>query len=339
MLNLRRGISTHQPTVISLGQVWVDIMMDVDSIPEQGGFAVARKPMPAIGGSFRALEAASSMGSPVEHAGVIGNGIWGNAIRKACADNGIAHTGQDRLDEDSGFRVVLNSGDPKKTFIASYGAEAHGEADMFDFVEPQAGDVVHISGNTLLDHTASGIDAFLDRAGTEPKTRNYTLVLNSTNTLQRVSDHMIEDLVLARPIWSCNRQEAQTLAERLGAPIDESKVTIGGGLDDFMRELCEGLGTTLRAPLVVRVGARGAWVRTPGGDTTHVEGFPTEGVHTRSAGACHTGVMCAMLAQGYGLEDAVRIANAAASLAIQRNINGVPVCPEREETLKLAGVK
>lgn len=69
---------------------------------------------------------------------------------------------------------------------------------------------------------------------------------------------MLEDLVLARPVWSCNRQEAMTLAERLGAPIDDSKVTIGGGLDDFMHQLCDGLGATLRAPLVVRVGARGA---------------------------------------------------------------------------------
>ncbi|MCB5643765.1 sugar kinase, partial [Bifidobacterium animalis] len=37
MLNLRRGIGTHEPSVISLGQVWVDIMLDVDEIPEQGG--------------------------------------------------------------------------------------------------------------------------------------------------------------------------------------------------------------------------------------------------------------------------------------------------------------
>ena len=89
-----------------------------------------------------------------------------------------------------------------------------------------------------------------------------------------------------------------TLAERLGAPIDDSKVTIGGGLDDFMHQLCDGLGATLRAPLVVRVGARGAWIREPGGETIHIEGYPTKAVHTRSAGGCHTGVVCAMLAKG-----------------------------------------
>ena len=222
MLNLRRGIGTHEPSVISLGQVWVDIMLNVDEVPAQGGFAVADHPKPSIGGSYRVLQAASRMGVPTEHAGILGNGLWAHFIRQSFQDNGITHIGQDRLDEDSGFRVVLSSGAPKKTFIASYGAEAHGDSDTFDTLEPQPKDVVHISGNTLMDHTATGVDGFLLKAGTDPAARDYTLVINPTNTLRLVNDHMLEDLVLARPVWSCNRQEAMTLAERLGAPIDDS---------------------------------------------------------------------------------------------------------------------
>ncbi|TPF92070.1 sugar kinase [Bifidobacterium sp. UTBIF-68] len=335
MLDLRRGIGTHRPSVISLGQIWVDIMMNVDEVPAQGGFAVADHPKPSIGGSYRVLEAVSRMGVQAEHAGILGNGLWANFIRQSFQDNGITHIGQDRLDEDSGFRVVLNSGAPQKTFIASYGAEAHGGTDTFSMLEPQEHDVVHISGNTLMDHTATGVDGFLLKAGTDPATRDYALVINPTNTLRLVNDHMLEDLVLARPIWSCNRQEAMTLAERLGAPIDDSKVTIGGGLDDFMHQLCDGLGATLRAPLVVRVGSLGAWVRMPGGDTTHIPGFPTKAVHTRSAGGCHTGVMCAMLARGHGLPESVNIANAATSIAISRSVNGIPQCPEYDEAMTL----
>ena len=335
MFTLKRGIAAHQPTVISLGQVWVDIMLNVDAVPAQGGFAVADHPKTAIGGSYRMLEAASRMGVPAEHAGILGNGLWAQYIRQSFSDNGITHTGQDRIDEDSGFRVVLNSGDPKNTFIASYGAEAHGEFDAFSFLEPQAGDVVHISGNTLMDHTAAGVDGFLQRVGTDPDSRNYAIVVNPTNTLKLVNDHMVEDLVLARPIWSCNRQEATTLAKRLGAPIDDSKVTIGGGLDDFMHELCEGLGSTLRAPLLVRVGSRGAWMREPGGETQHIEGFPTKAVHTRSAGGCHTGVLCAMLAKGHSLGEATKFANAAASIAIRHSVNGVPMCPDYDEAVAL----
>ena len=322
-------------SVISLGQVWVDIMMGVGELPQPGGFAVADSVTPSVGGSFRVLQAAARSGSPAKHAGIIGTGLWSSVIRDEFEANGIQHIGGDRLDKDSGFRLVLNDGS-HKTFIATYGAEAQGDERTFDAIDPEPGDVVHISGNTLMDHSAAGIEGFLHRAGAEPETRPYTIVLNPTNSLHLVSDHLIEDTVLCRPTWSCNRQEANTLAERLGIPpTDDSKLTIGGGFDDAMTELCEALGTTLRAPLVLRVGARGAWVRVPGSEVVHVEGFPVKSTHTRSAGSCHTGVMCAMLAQGWSLFDAVRIANASASIAISNNQAGVPDCPPVEDAIAL----
>lgn len=324
-----------RPTVISLGQIWMDIMMDVDEIPQSGGFTVANHTHPSVGGSYRVLQASSRMGVDTRHAGIIGNGPWASIIRDNLAANNITHIGQDRLDADSGFRLVLNDGE-RKTFIATYGAEAHGDEHVFDCVEPNDDAVVHVSGNTLMDHSAAGIDAFMQRAGADPTKRNYSIVLNPTNTLHMVSDHLLEDLVLARPIWSCNRQEARTLSERLGVLVDDSSsMTVGGGFDSSMSALCDSLGSTLRAPLIVRAGARGAWVRTPGGEVTHVEGFPTKATHTRSAGSCHTGAMCAMLARGWSLVDAVRIANAAASLSIQRAINGVPNCPNYEDAIAL----
>ena len=64
MLNLKRGIGTHEPSVISLGQVWVDIMLNVDKVPAQGGFAVADHPKPSIGGCRRAAAWACRPSTP-----------------------------------------------------------------------------------------------------------------------------------------------------------------------------------------------------------------------------------------------------------------------------------
>jgi len=55
MLNSLKGLLSRKndvpsPTVISLGQVWVDIMMDIDAIPQPGGFAVANHTLPSVGG-------------------------------------------------------------------------------------------------------------------------------------------------------------------------------------------------------------------------------------------------------------------------------------------------
>ena len=328
--------SATRPTrVISLGEVWVDIMMDVDSLPESGGFAASRSTIPTIDGSYRALLASRLMGTPTAHAGIIGAGPWASMIRHAFYEHDITHIGPDRLDADTGFRLVLNDTNGGKTFIATYGAEAQGGADTFDGIDLQPGDVVSISSNSLMDATAAGVDAFIRQAGSDPDARPYQIVLSPTSSLERVNDRLLEDLVLARPIWTCNRQAAVKLADRLGAPLDEVPVTVGGTFDNEMKALCDNLGTTLRAPLIIRAGARGAWVRLPGGEVTHVDGFPTKAVHKRSAGTVHTGVLCAMLATGRSLVEATQVANAAASLSIEHSENGIPVPPARDEVLAL----
>ena len=328
--------SATRPTrVISLGEVWVDIMMDVDSLPKAGGFAASRSTIPTIDGSYRALLASRLMGTPTAHAGIIGAGPWASMIRHAFYEHDITHIGPDRLDADTGFRLVLNDTNGGKTFIATYGAEAQGGADTFDGIDLQPGDVVSISSNSLMDATAAGVDAFIRQAGSNPDARPYQIVLSPTSSLERVNDRLLEDLVLARPIWTCNRQAAVKLADRLGAPLDEVPVTVGGTFDNEMKALCDNLGTTLRAPLIIRAGARGAWVRLPGGEVTHVDGFPTKAVHKRSAGTVHTGALCAMLAVGKSLVEATRVANAAASLSIEHSENGIPVPPTRDEVLEL----
>ena len=327
--------ATRPARVISLGEVWVDIMMDVDSLPKSGGFTASRSTIPTIDGSYRALLASRLMGTPTAHAGIIGAGPWASMIRHAFYEHDIAHIGPDRLDADTGFRLVLNDTNGGKTFIATYGAEAQGDVDTFDGIDPQPGDVVSISSNSLMDATAAGVDAFIRQAGSNPDARPYQIVLSPTSSLERVNDRLLEDLVLARPIWTCNRQAAVKLADRLGAPLDEVPVTVGGTFDNEMKALCDNLGTTLRAPLIIRAGARGAWVRLPGGEVTHVDGFPTKAVHKRSAGTVHTGVLCAMLATGRSLVEATQVANAAASLSIEHSENGIPVPPARDEVLAL----
>ena len=129
--------SATRPTrVISLGEVWVDIMMDVDSLPKSGGFAASRSTIPTIDGSYRALLASRLMGTPTAHAGIIGAGPWASMIRHAFYEHDIAHIGPDRLDIDTGFRLVLNDANGGKTFIATYGAEAQGGPELLPLLRP-----------------------------------------------------------------------------------------------------------------------------------------------------------------------------------------------------------
>lgn len=203
-------------------------------------------------------------------------------------------------------------------------------------MRPQRGDVVHISGNALMNESPLAVNAFIQQPQCRPQEREFRMVINPTNTLRLVNDQLLENLVLTRPIWSMNRQEAHTLAYRLGVTFDESAtMRVNGGFDESMHALCEALGETLRAPVVLRAGARGAWVRQHGKGVEHIDGFPTKATHIRSAGPAHTGALCALLAEGWDLESAVQIANAAASLAITHNHAGIPFCPTYDEAAKL----
>ena len=91
----------------------------------------------------------------------------------------------------------------------------------------------------------------------------------------------------------------------------------------------------LQSPVIVRVGADGAWLAIPGDEVLRIPGFPMKAVDTNGAGDCHTGVLCALLCEGAPLEDAVRCANAASALAVTRS--GPATCPDRKEVERLLG--
>lgn len=360
------GIAPTEPTVpgirpskvISLGEIMVGIMMDVHTIPQPGGYAAANRTGMDVSGVFPVLQAVSRMGVRAEYAGIIGNGPWATIIRDALEEADITHIGYDRLDEDSGFRVAVSDGGPRKTLIAQFGAEAHGDYDSFDMVKPGAKDVVHVSGNALTNRTASAVYAFLRREdehwsdfggvgdGGPGSGYRYRIVFQPSGAVfDHMNEALIETLVLDRPIWTCNKREARLIANRLGVPLTEPEpVMVNGSTTGAMPELCEGLGEVLKAPLVIRTGSTGAWVWEPDkadpehGTLNHIPGYPTKAVHTQSAGSCHTGVLCAMLSHGYSLPDATRIANAASSLAVSRasGPTGAPECPAYPEALQLA---
>ncbi|KFI58964.1 PfkB family carbohydrate kinase [Bifidobacterium cuniculi] len=330
-----RAPRDHEPTVISLGQTWVDLMMTVPAVPAAGEFVNATAVSGTVGGAFQVLQAAGRMGARTQLGSVLGRGPWADYIRKELRANRIAHIGLTMQAGDNGFRVIQGDGE-RKAFTAWHGAEAAAGPDAFDEIRPQADDVVHIGSNALMNESSMAVAAFLERPECQADVRGFRIVINPTSTLRLVNDRLLETLVVARPLWSMNRQEARTLADRLGVEVDSShEQRMDGGFDESMFALCEALSDALRSPIVLRAGSRGAWVKYRGSAVQHIEGFPAKATHQRSAGLAHTGALCALVAEGWSLDCAVQIANAAASLAITHNRHGVPFCPTYDEAYTL----
>ncbi|NEG69775.1 PfkB family carbohydrate kinase [Bifidobacterium choloepi] len=293
--------------VISLGQIIVDIAMDVDHVPAPGQDEFATDHHFYVGGSYNTLQAVRQMDVDAAWGGQLGTGPMATMVREQIARSGIDHVGRIVPDEDTGFCVAMIDASAERTFVSTRGAEAHGDATAFAGIEPQAGDVVHISGYTLTHPVAAGLKAFLERT----MQRDFLAVFDPGPIVADLDDATLATMIVYRPIWSLNEREVRLLADRLDVPDVAA------------------LSQRLLAPVIARIGKGGAIVAQPDGTTVAVEGFPTRAVDTNGAGDCHTGVCCAELVRGRSLVDATRLANAAASIAVTRH--GPAACPTRQE--------
>ena len=101
--------------VISLGQVIVDLTMNVDAVPRAGEDVFAGNVQTQVGASFNTLYAVRRMGVKASHAGVIGTGPWASQILQTLENQEIQHIGKRDAVHDSGFCVALTDANAERT--------------------------------------------------------------------------------------------------------------------------------------------------------------------------------------------------------------------------------
>ncbi|MFM2072948.1 MAG: ribokinase [Actinomycetota bacterium] len=127
-----------------------------------------------------------------------------------------------------------------------------------------------------------------------------------------------------------NPSPAQQLPDELLMLCDllvpnEHEADLLGGVEHL-----SSLGVTA---VVVTAGSRGADVYR-NAKCTHVDPFPVNAIDTTGAGDTFCGALCARLARGVDLVDALRFASAAAALSTTR-VGAVPSIPTLDETEQL----
>ena len=105
IVNKIRAQRDHEPTVISLGQTWVDTLMRVPEMPQAGRFVEASTVSRSIGGSFQVLEAAERMGARTELASMMGTGPWADCIAHALRQAHIVYVCVDFLNLGQNYRL------------------------------------------------------------------------------------------------------------------------------------------------------------------------------------------------------------------------------------------
>jgi sugar/nucleoside kinase (ribokinase family) len=284
--------------LLHLGNVVVDVVLNVPALPEPGGDVLATRSQTAAGGGFNVMSAAARQGLAVAYGGVIGSGPFAELARAACAAEGIEVLQPARAGTDTGFVVSIVDGTGERTFLTSRGAEATLTAADLDPVRPAPGDAVYLSGYSLAHPSnAAALLGWLARLG-----EGHVVVFDPGPLAGSLPGAVLAP-VLRRADWvTCNAREGALL----------TGVADPG---DALRALTRRLP---RAGVLVRIGPDGCLLGRHDAVPERVAGFRVEAVDTNGAGDTHTGAFLAALASGASATEAARRANGAAAVSVTR---------------------
>lgn len=284
--------------LLHTGQVIVDLVMALETLPASGGDVLAQSANFEAGGGFNVMAAARRNGLPVIYLGRHGNGRFGDLARAAMQLEGVEMALAVSTDKDTGLCVALTEASTERTFISHIGAEGDLSAEDLTHAAPCSDDYVYVSGYSLL--LEGKAQALLDWLLVLP--RDIRVVFDPGPLVKTPDSALMAALLPRIDIWTSNGPEALAFT---GAG------TLAQALSELQRHLPE------TALLVVRDGPNGCWVSRQG-NAEHISGFKVKAVDSNGAGDAHAGVFIAGLANGLTPAQAARRANAAAALAVTR---------------------
>jgi sugar/nucleoside kinase (ribokinase family) len=331
--------------LLHLGNVVVDVVLDVPDLPERGDDVLASATQVTPGGGYNVMAAAVARGLPAGYAGAHGSGPFAALARAALARAGIEVLQEPKAGADTGFVVAIVDAAGERTFLTSRGAEATLTAEDLKGVRATPRDAVYLSGYGLVyPSNASAILGWLGRLG-EPN-----LVFLDPGPLVGAVPGDVLRRVLRRADWlTCNAREAAGLTG-LDDPSAAALALARGAVAGVPGVASDGQDPAHpREGVLVRAGAAGCLVARAGAGSearsgagadglppVHVPGFPVTVLDTNGAGDTHAGTFIAALAAGADALDAARTANAAAALSVTRR--GPATAPADSELARfLAG--
>ncbi len=305
--------------LLHLGNVVIDVVLDIPALPERGGDVLASRTELTPGGGFNVLAAAARLGLPAGYAGAHGTGPLADLARAGLAAEGIEVLQPPKPDLDTGFVISMVDAAGERTFVTSPGAEATLTAADLAPLAAGPADAVYLSGYSLV-HPANR-DALL---GWLARLADGTVVFFDPGPLLRSIPPDGLAIVLERADWvTLNAREAGLLAGQPAAG--------GPAAAAALRTLTERPSWTARPGqgVLVRTGAKGCMLAHFKKPLTVVPGFPVAVLDSNGAGDTHTGAFIAALAAGEDAAAAARRANAAAALSVTRR--GPATAPTRAE--------
>ncbi|TCK30632.1 ribokinase [Ancylobacter aquaticus] len=282
--------------ILVFGSINMDLVASVPAIPRPGETVLSPGYRTLFGGKgANQAVAAARMGGNVVMVGRVGADAFGDACRANLAANGVTtdYIATCAAPTGCAFITVDSAGENAITVASG----ANGMVDSDDLPE-----------NLPLGHETLAVMQMevplAESLATAARVRaaGGRVIWNLAPAPAGLGAADMHTILAATDILVVNEIEALMAAQALGDAPD-------------FRTAARLLATQGRAVCVVTAGAEGAFFATPDGALHHAPAVPVTPVDTTGAGDTFVGVLASELASSSGLEQAVRRACAAASMA------------------------
>ncbi|HSN43964.1 MAG TPA: PfkB family carbohydrate kinase, partial [Propionibacteriaceae bacterium] len=197
------------PRVIHTGQALVDTVVEIPRLPRRGANVMAASCRDYAGGAVNILVAAARAGADCVHAGAHGTGPHGDLIRDALASDGVAVSADPVAALDTGVCFVLVEPSAERTFVTTLGAERHITAESLQTSRPEAGDLVCVTGYSLVVEQTRG--PLLDWLASLPA--GVIVVLDPGAAFADLPDAVRKPVLSRTDVYTGNAEEAADLAD------------------------------------------------------------------------------------------------------------------------------
>lgn len=289
----------------------MDLVVKVHRLPEVGETVTdgVFSTFPGGKGANQAV-AAARLGARVAMIGRVGRDAFGAVLREALAANGVDVGGVSVDPEEStGVACIGVDRAGRNLILVAPGANRALRPEHLDVSRIRTSQVVLLQ---LEVPVATVLEAA--RAG---KVGGALVCLDPAPACP-----LPDELWELADVLTPNQVEARLLTGRVVDTVEDAYTAA-----QALRE---------RGPraVVVKLGERGA-LYASAQETGHLPALPVRAVDTTAAGDVFTAALAVRLAEGCGLEEAVRFANCAAGLKVTRM--GAQSMPDREEVDRILG--
>ena len=293
--------------IIVIGSSNTDMVVRSKSLPRPGESVIGGDFMMAGGGQgANQAIAVARMGHKVIFSAAVGRDLFGDAAVDGYKNFGVDTSYIVRKDTPSGIALIMVDSQAQNSISVALGANnCLTVEDVMPALEQiSAGDIVLLQ----LEIPMETVDACVAVAAE----KGARVVLNPAPAAV-VSEKTLSKLYLITP----NQTEAQTLTG--------IEVTDGVSATEAAAALCAKCGKRV----VITMGGQGSFLYEDGKGEI-IPALKVDAVDTTAAGDVYNGALCAAIAEGMELNDALKFASKAAAISVTR-VGAQPSVPSREE--------